>query len=79
MPQGHQGQAAEPTKSAMDQGADRWSARVPAWLVGRLRLGGGHASTVRPDPSTLAWWEYEAPLYERRLSERLKPPESVSA
>jgi hypothetical protein len=30
-----------------------WSARVPAWLVGRLRLGVGHASTVRPDPSTL--------------------------
>jgi hypothetical protein len=26
---------------------------VPGWLVGRLRLGVGHASTVRPDPSTL--------------------------
>jgi hypothetical protein len=29
------------------------SAQVPGWLVGRLRLGVGHASTVRPDPSTL--------------------------
>jgi DNA-binding transcriptional LysR family regulator len=29
--------------------------------VGRLRLVVGHASTVRPDPSTLARWEYEAP------------------
>jgi len=28
-------------------------AQVPGWLVGRLRLGVGHASTVRPDPSTL--------------------------
>ena len=26
---------------------------MPGWLVGRLRLGVGHASTVRPDPSTL--------------------------
>jgi hypothetical protein len=51
----------EPTKLAMDQIAGPWSARVPAWLVGRLRLGVGHASTVRPDPSTLGWWENEAP------------------
>jgi len=29
------------------------SAQEPGWLVGRLRLGVGHASTVRPDPSTL--------------------------
>src|SRR5512133_3759456 len=29
------------------------SAQVPGWLVERLRLGVGHASTVRPDPSTL--------------------------
>jgi hypothetical protein len=29
------------------------SARVPGWLVECLRLGVGHASTVRPDPSTL--------------------------
>jgi hypothetical protein len=28
-------------------------AQVPSWLVGRLRLGVGHASTVRPDPSIL--------------------------
>ena len=26
---------------------------MPGWLVERLRLGVGHASTVRPDPSTL--------------------------
>jgi hypothetical protein len=29
------------------------SARVPGWLVGRLRLGSGMPSTVRPGPSTL--------------------------
>jgi hypothetical protein len=33
--------------------AGHWSALEPSWLVGRLRLGVGHASTVRPDPSTL--------------------------
>jgi hypothetical protein len=33
--------------------ADHRAAQVPGWLVGRLRLGVGHASTVRPDPSTL--------------------------
>jgi hypothetical protein len=54
MPRDRQGQAADPTKSAcLDQLPARWSARVPGWLVGRLRLGVGHASTVRPDPSTL--------------------------
>src|SRR5215212_8359649 len=30
-----------------------WPARVPGWLVECLRLGVGHASTVRPDRSTL--------------------------
>ena len=43
----------EPTKSAMIRTAGRWPAQVPSWLVGRLWLGVGHASTVRPDPSTL--------------------------
>jgi hypothetical protein len=33
--------------------ADHGSARVPGWLGECLRLGVGHASTVRPDPSTL--------------------------
>jgi len=42
-------------------GCRPWSAQVPGWLVGCLRLGVGHASTVRPDPSTWAWWENEAP------------------
>jgi hypothetical protein len=53
MPQDRQGQATEPTKSAMDQARRPWPARVPSWLVGRLWLGVGHASTVRPDPSIL--------------------------
>jgi hypothetical protein len=48
------GQAVEPTKSARSgSGCRVGSARVPAWLVGCLRLVVGHASTVRPDPSTL--------------------------
>src|SRR5512132_1544546 len=53
MPRDQQGQEVEPTKSACMKVAGRWPARVPGWLVGRLRLGVGHASTVRPDPSTL--------------------------
>ena len=53
MPRDRQGQAAEPTKSAMHELAGHRSARVPGWLVACLRLGVGHASTVRPDPSTL--------------------------
>jgi hypothetical protein len=54
MPREHQGQAVEPTKSARSgSGCRAGSAQVPAWLVGCLRLGVGHASTVRPDPSTL--------------------------
>src|SRR5918993_91002 len=38
-----------PTESACRAG----SAQEPTWLVERLRLGVGYASTVRPDPSTL--------------------------
>ena len=53
MPGEPQGQAAEPTKSAWIRPAGHGPARVPGWLVGRLRLGVGHARTVRPDPSTL--------------------------
>ena len=30
-------------------------------MVEGLRLVVGHAGTVRPDPSTLGWWENEAP------------------
>src|SRR5436190_6014204 len=52
MPRDHQGQATEPTKSAIDQVRRPWPAQVPGWLVGRLRLVAGYASTVRPDPST---------------------------
>jgi hypothetical protein len=48
-------------------------------LVGRLRLGVGHASTVRPDPSTLGVAGERGCRHEGRLSDRLKPPESVSA
>jgi hypothetical protein len=47
------GKATKPTKSAMDQACRACSVQVPGWLVGCLRRGVGHASTVRPDPSTL--------------------------
>ncbi len=43
MPRGRQGQAVEPTKSAMHQLAGHRSAQEPGWLVECLRLGGGHA------------------------------------
>jgi hypothetical protein len=44
-----QGQAVEPTKSARSGSgaAGRWSARVPAWLVGALAAG-GRACQDRP-------------------------------
>jgi hypothetical protein len=54
MPQDRQGQATEPTKSArLDQAPaiGRLGCRV-GWST-CLRLGVGHASTVRPDPSIL--------------------------
>jgi Phage integrase family len=53
MPRDRQGQAVEPTKSAMHQDCRPWSARVPSWLVDPLAAGVGHAGIVRPDPSTL--------------------------
>jgi hypothetical protein len=53
MPRYHQGQALGPTKSAMHDLAGRGPAQESSWLAGRLRLGVGHASTVRPDPATL--------------------------
>jgi hypothetical protein len=52
---------------------------VPAWLVERLRLGVGHASTVRPDLSTLGVVGERGSYHESRLSNRLKLPEPVSA
>jgi hypothetical protein len=52
MPTEPQGQATAPTKSAMDQAGGHRPAQEPGWLVECLRLGVGHASTVRPDPST---------------------------
>jgi hypothetical protein len=52
MPGDRRRQATEPTKSAMDQ--DRRHAGSGAGLVGGvLAAGVGHASPVRPDPSTL--------------------------
>jgi hypothetical protein len=53
--------------------ADHGSAQVPAWLVEGLRLGIGHASTVRPNPSTLGAVREPGSHHESRLSDRLKP------
>jgi hypothetical protein len=53
MPTEHQGQATEPTKSAMDQDCRVGSARVPGWLVSACGWGSGMPGAVRPDPSTL--------------------------
>jgi hypothetical protein len=59
MPRDRKGQAVEPTKSA---GLDQLPGGLGsgAGLVGALAAGVGHASTVRPDPSTLRG-EIEAP------------------
>src|SRR5215218_861516 len=67
MPTEHQGQATAPTKSAIDQAHRPWPARVPSWLVGHLRLGVGHASTGRPDPSTLGVVGERGSRHESRL------------
>jgi hypothetical protein len=81
MPKGPQGQAPEPTKSAMHQGCRPWPAHEPGWLVERLRLGVGHASTVRPDPSALgvvgergSRHEGRSPARSRKLATTLATP-----
>jgi len=53
MPRERQGQAAEPTKSAIDQDRRPWVGSGAGLVGGALVAGVGHASTVRPDPSTL--------------------------
>jgi hypothetical protein len=63
----------------MHELAGHRSAQVPGWLVECLRLGVGHASAVRPDPSTLGVVGERGSRYEGRLSDRLKPPEPVIA
>jgi hypothetical protein len=78
MPREHQRQATEPTKSAMYQVAGSWPARVPGWLVERLRLGVGHASTVRPDPSTLGAVGERGSRHEGRSPARSRPPRDES-
>jgi hypothetical protein len=54
MPTEHQGQAVKPTMSArLDQVAGPGRLRSRVGWVGACGWGFGHASTVRPDPSTL--------------------------
>jgi hypothetical protein len=64
----------EPTKSAMYQDCRPMPARVPSWLVERLRLGVGHASTVRPDPSTLGVVGERGSRHEGRSPDCPRPP-----
>ena len=73
MPTEPQGQAVEPTKSAIDQ-ARRPPVGSGAGLVaGCLRLGVGHASTVRPDPSTPGVVGERGSHHEGRLPARPRP------
>jgi hypothetical protein len=51
----------EPTKSAMDQDCRPMAGSGAELIGGVLAAGVGHASTVRPDPSTLGAVENEAP------------------
>jgi hypothetical protein len=80
MPRDHQGQALEPTKVGYRSRSPTmgWLG-VPSWLAGALAAGVGHASTVRPDPSTRSVVGERGSHRESRLSDRLKPPEPVSA
>jgi hypothetical protein len=52
--------------------AGPWPAHVSSWLVERLRLGVGHASSVRPDPSTLGVVGERGSRHEGRLPVRLR-------
>jgi hypothetical protein len=47
--------------------------------VGRLRLGVGHASTVRPDPSTLGVVGERGSHHEGRSSARSRKPATSPA
>src|SRR5215211_1670264 len=61
MPTGRQGQATEPTKSAMNQDCRPWPAQVPGWLAA---LAAGGRACQEPSgqiPPPWAWWENKAP------------------
>jgi hypothetical protein len=65
------------SRPLLDQAAGRWSAQVPGWLVEGLRLVVGHASTVRPDPSTLGAVGERGSHHEGRSPARSRQTPSV--
>jgi integrase len=78
MPREHQGQAVKPTKSARSSFAGHGQLRCRVgWR--RLRLGVGHASTARPDPSTLGAVGERGPLREQKFVAGIFKPAAVRA
>jgi hypothetical protein len=51
----------------------------PGWLVEGLRLGVGHASPVRPDPSTLGGGRTRLPQRKLLAARPRQPPSASSA
>jgi hypothetical protein len=61
MPRESQGQAVEPTKSAIDQPRRPWVGSGAGLVGGACAWGSGMPAPSGQIPSTLAWWENEAP------------------
>src|SRR5215208_8428385 len=61
MPSGHQGEAVEPTKSAIDEAAEQARLRCRVGWWGACGWGSGMPVPSGQIPPPWAWWENEAP------------------
>jgi hypothetical protein len=78
MPRGRQGQAVEPTKSAIDQIAGRGRLRCWVGWWGACGWGSGMPGAVRQIPPPWAWWENEAPAARAACSSSQAQPVRLS-
>jgi hypothetical protein len=73
MPRDHQGQAVEPTKSAMHELAGHRLAQVPGWLAALAAGGRACHLPFGHIPPPWAWWEIEAPATRAACSSSQTP------